>query len=84
MFSATFAGIAPSSAPGFIAAQIAGAVVACVIIKVLYPAITAAQAADVVLPHLHANTNPGTGTGPSGPDHSGTGPQCKRCLTAGD
>ena len=52
MFSATFAGIAPSSAPGFIAAQIAGGVVACVMIKVLYPAITAAQAADVVLPHL--------------------------------
>jgi glycerol uptake facilitator-like aquaporin len=52
MFSATFAGIAPSSAPGFIAAQIAGGVVACVIIKALYPTITAAQAADVVLPHL--------------------------------
>jgi arsenate reductase len=52
MFSSTFAGIAPSSAPGFIAAQVAGGIVACAIIRVLYPGVTSAQAADVVMPHL--------------------------------
>ena len=53
MFSNTFAGIAPSSAPSFIAAQIVGGVVAVVVIKgVLYPDITAAEAADAVSPHL--------------------------------
>jgi arsenate reductase len=50
MFSATFAGIAPASVPGFIAAQIIGGGLAVAIIRVLYPAITPAEAADVVLP----------------------------------
>jgi arsenate reductase len=36
MFSDTFAGIAPASAPGFIAAQIAGGFLAWAVIKVLY------------------------------------------------
>src|SRR5450759_4731234 len=43
---------------------------ACVIIKALYPEITPAQAAAVIMPHLHASTHPGTGTGPSGHHHS--------------
>jgi arsenate reductase len=51
MFSSTFAGIAPSSAPGFIAAQLAGGAVACAIIRALYPGVTPAQAADVIVPH---------------------------------
>jgi glycerol uptake facilitator-like aquaporin len=51
MFSDTFAGIAPSSAPAFIGAQIAGGALAIVIIKALYPAITAADAADIIVPH---------------------------------
>jgi glycerol uptake facilitator-like aquaporin len=51
MFSNTFAGIAPSSAPAFIGAQIVGGVVAAGIIKALYPAITPADAASVVVPH---------------------------------
>jgi hypothetical protein len=51
MFSDTFAGIAPSSAPSFIAAQILGGVLALVVIKALYPTITPAQAADIVVPH---------------------------------
>jgi glycerol uptake facilitator-like aquaporin len=38
MFSATFAGIAPSSAPAFIGAQILGGALAIAIIKALYPA----------------------------------------------
>jgi glycerol uptake facilitator-like aquaporin len=52
MFSNTFAGIAPTSVPTFIAAQIAGAVLAVVAIRMLYPGVTAADAADVVVPHL--------------------------------
>jgi glycerol uptake facilitator-like aquaporin len=51
MFSNTFAGIAPASAPGFILAQLAGGVVAIAAIRVLYPDVTPADAADVVLPH---------------------------------
>jgi len=52
MLSNTFAGIAPSSVPAFIAAQIVGGVVGFGIIKVLYPAITATEASEVVVPHL--------------------------------
>src|SRR6478752_7120402 len=51
MFSDTFAGIAPASAPPFIVAQLAGGVLAVLLIRALYPALTPAAAADVVLPH---------------------------------
>ena len=51
MFSNTFAGIAPSSAPSFIVAQIVGAIVALGVIAVLYPNMTPAQASDIVVPH---------------------------------
>lgn len=51
MLSNSFAGIAPSSAPTFILAQIVGGVVGAGVIKVLYPAITPAEASDVVMPH---------------------------------
>jgi arsenate reductase len=51
MFSNTFAGIAPSSVPSFVGAQILGGVVAFGLIRVLYPDMTASQAAAVVLPH---------------------------------
>ncbi len=37
MLSNTFAGIKPSSAPGFVAFQLVGLVFAVVIVKVLYP-----------------------------------------------
>ena len=60
MFSDTFAGIAPSSAPSFIAAQIIGGALAWVIIRVLYPRITAAQAADIIVPHLDRQAGPET------------------------
>jgi len=60
MFSDTFAGIAPSSAPAFIAAQIIGGVLALVVIKALYPAITAAQAADIIVPHQQDQAGPAT------------------------
>ena len=51
MFSNTFAGIAPSSVPVFIAAQIGGGVAGVILIRVLYPALTPAQAAGVIVPH---------------------------------
>jgi glycerol uptake facilitator-like aquaporin len=51
MFSDTFAGIAPSSVPSFIAAEIVGGALAIGVIKLLYPGITPAQAADIVVPH---------------------------------
>jgi glycerol uptake facilitator-like aquaporin len=51
MFSDTFAGIAPSSALLFIAAQVLGGVLAAGVIKALYPAITPADAADILVPH---------------------------------
>jgi arsenate reductase len=51
MFSNTFAGIAPSSAPTFIAAQIVGAGLALAVIAVLYPNMTLSQASDIVVPH---------------------------------
>jgi arsenate reductase len=53
MFSDTFAGISPSSAPSFIGAQIVGGILAIGLVKVLYPGITAAEAADVTMPHDH-------------------------------
>jgi glycerol uptake facilitator-like aquaporin len=52
LFSDTFAGIAPSSVPVFIVAEIGGGVAAVLLIsKVLYPALTPAQAAGAVVPH---------------------------------
>ena len=51
MFSDSFAGIAPASAPSFIAAQILGGALALVVIKALYPHITPAQAAGIIVPH---------------------------------
>ena len=51
MFSDTFAGIAPSSVPSFIAAQALGGVLAVGMIKALYPAITPEEAAEIIVPH---------------------------------
>jgi arsenate reductase len=55
MFSNTFAGIAPSSAPVFIAAQIGGGIAGVLIIKFLYPALTPDQAAQIIVPHERGN-----------------------------
>ena len=73
MFSATFAGIAPSSVPPFIAAQILGGILAAGIIKALYPAITAAEAADIIFPH-HGDA----GRAPARAVHDGTSPSPDR------
>ena len=51
MFSDTFAGIAPDSVLSFIAAQIIGGALAVAVIKALYPAITPADAASIIVPH---------------------------------
>jgi arsenate reductase len=48
--SDTFAGIKPSSAPAFIAAQLVGAALAVAVIKMLYPAVIQV-APDVVVAH---------------------------------
>jgi len=50
MLSNTFAGIAPSSVPMFVVMQIIGAAVAVAVVHLLYPAVGAAAAADVVVP----------------------------------
>jgi arsenate reductase len=64
MLSDTFAGIAPSSAPVFVAAQVVGGLVAIVVIKILYPRFTPAEASDIVVPHGELD---GSRVGP-GPD----------------
>jgi glycerol uptake facilitator-like aquaporin len=51
MFSNTFAGIAPASVPSFIVAQLVGGLCAVLLIRVLYPDITPAEAAEAVMPH---------------------------------
>ncbi|MHB1928783.1 MAG: aquaporin [Acidimicrobiales bacterium] len=61
MFSDSFAGIAPASAPGFVAAQVLGGAVAFGLIRVLYPDVTPAEAAEVVLPHAAAVPNARSG-----------------------
>ena len=62
MFSNTFAGIAPSSAPDFISAQIVGGLVAFGVLFVLYPGVTPRQASDVVVPHPPATDDLDSGT----------------------
>jgi arsenate reductase len=60
IFSDTFAGIAPASVPGFAIAQLAGGLVAIAVIRTLYPDVTPADAAAVVLPH---DASPATADG---------------------
>jgi arsenate reductase len=56
IFSNTFAGIAPASVPGFVLAQLVGGAAAILAIKTLYPDVTPADAAEVVLPHVEGQT----------------------------
>jgi glycerol uptake facilitator-like aquaporin len=51
VFSDSFAGIAPASVPAFLAAQLAGAALAVLAVRALYPEITPEDAAEVVLAH---------------------------------
>src|SRR6266481_2264140 len=55
MFSDTFAGIAPASAPTFIAAQLVGGACAILAVSVLYPGVTPAEASEILMPHDGAN-----------------------------
>ncbi len=49
--SNTFAGIAPASVPAFVVAQAVGGCLAWLGVRVLYPDVTPADAASVVIPH---------------------------------
>lgn len=51
IFSNTFAGIAPASVPGYIAAQLIGCACAVLAVRVLYPNLTPQEAAEAVMPH---------------------------------
>jgi arsenate reductase len=51
MFSNSFAGIAPSSVPSFVAAEVLGGALAFLVVRLLYPGVTPAEAADVVVAH---------------------------------
>ncbi len=51
MFSDTFAGIAPASVPGYVVAQLVGCIVAVLLVRALYPDVTPAEAAAVIVPH---------------------------------
>lgn len=55
MFSDSFAGITPASVPAFILAQLVGAALAVLLIRLLYPTITSAEAVHVVLPHSNVD-----------------------------
>ncbi len=59
IFSDTFAGIAPASVPAFTVAQLAGGVIAIVVLAALYPDVTPDDAGDVVVPHDAAGTAAG-------------------------
>src|ERR1700729_417023 len=48
MLSNTFAGIAPASVPGFVVAQVIGGGLAVAVIRILYPAVTAAEPGVIV------------------------------------
>jgi arsenate reductase len=63
MFSSSFAGIAPSSVPAFIGAQVIGGIAGAAIIRALYPGVTPAEAADLVVPHEAAGAGTAAGTG---------------------
>jgi glycerol uptake facilitator-like aquaporin len=59
MFSDTFTGIAPASAPGYIAAQVVGAAIAVAVVLFLHPD-APASAAAVVIPHSTPGTTEAT------------------------
>jgi len=51
IFSNTFAGIAPMSVAPYVVAQLVGGACAVLVLRVLYPGVTPAEAAEVMLPH---------------------------------
>jgi arsenate reductase len=57
-FSNSFAGIAPASVPGFIAAELVGCALAILAVKALYPDVTPAQASRIIMPQVREHTAP--------------------------
>jgi glycerol uptake facilitator-like aquaporin len=51
MLSNTFGGIAPASVPAFVIAQLVGGLLAVLAVRALYPGVTPADAAQVIVPH---------------------------------
>ena len=77
MFTDTFAGIAPSSVPTFVAFQLVGGALAVVLLRALYPD-EAAVAANVVVPALDQTSDRGGrangGRLPARPTRGGSSP----------
>ena len=65
MFSDTFAGIAPSSVPSFVVAEVVGGALALGLVIVLYPSITADEAAEVIVPRADPPSKVATEQSPS-------------------
>ena len=57
MFTDTFAGIEPSSVPGFVLAQLVGGALGLLLVRALYPDVAAA-ADEVVVPHVATTNEP--------------------------
>ena len=57
MVSNTFAGIAPSSVPAFVVAQLLGATVALVLIRALFPGLTATEAEEIFTPSYESGAS---------------------------
>jgi arsenate reductase len=57
MFSDTFAGIAPASVPAFMVAQLVGGACAVLVLRALYPDVTPADAAKVVVPRVQRHAS---------------------------
>jgi glycerol uptake facilitator-like aquaporin len=74
MFSDTFAGIAPSSAPAFIAAQVTGGALAVALTRALYPRLSPEEAADVIVPH-HDRAVAGAARDRASPSGRAAGPR---------
>jgi glycerol uptake facilitator-like aquaporin len=66
VFSNTFAGIAPASAPGFIVAQLVGGAAGVFLVRTLYPDVTPAEAAAVVVPRVEDHPARGAAAARSG------------------
>ena len=63
MFSDTFAGIEPSSVPGFIVAQLVGGGIGLALVRTLYPDV-ARSADDVLVPHVEPTHEPAARSSP--------------------
>ena len=74
MFSDSFAGIAPASAPAFIGAQVLGGALAIGVIRALYPRLTPQQAASIIVPHEQASAAGPDGASPPPSPAAAPGP----------